>query len=267
MIWWHAVFLGIVQGVTEFLPVSSSGHLAIFENFLAMSQATLTFDIMLHLGTLAAVIVFFRKQLLALSKDSLFKIGIATLPIVLAGALLKPIVEALRTDMSALVITYIFTATLLFIADRFLALEKDGQTWTFVEKIHSYVTGKTSPSVLQAFIVGLFQVLAVLPGISRSGTTVAAGAISGIPAETAFSFAFLISIPAVAGAVVLDLLDVVQEGNVMALPWNIYTLGAITSALVGFAALSILKWFVAKRMLWPFSLYCLLVSILLFFVA
>jgi undecaprenyl-diphosphatase len=267
MTWWQAIILGIVQGITEFLPVSSSGHLAIIEHFFSLQDATLTFDIMLHLGTLVAVILFFRKQLLSLRREMAIKVILATLPLVFLGVVLKPIVESFRLNITAMIVTYAFTAVLLLMADRFMVLEKENRLWSTVEKLHARITGQDPPTYLQAMIVGIFQVFAVLPGVSRSGTTVAAGIFSGIPAEEAFSFAFLISIPAVAGAVTLDLFDVMQMGSLSSLPWSMYLIGAVTSLIVGWGALSILKWFVTKRKLWPFALYCAFISILLVFLA
>lgn len=267
MTWWQAIILGGVQGITEFLPVSSSGHLAIIEHFFSLQDATLTFDIMLHLGTLVAVILFFRQQLLHLRKEMAVKVVLATLPLILLGVILKPIVESFRLDITAMIVTYAFSAVLLIMADRFMVIEKDSPAWAMIEKVHARITGKNPPTYLQAMIVGIFQVFAVLPGVSRSGTTVAAGIFSGIPAEEAFSFAFLISIPAVAGAVTLDLFDVVQAGSLSSLPWSLYLIGAVTSLIVGWGALVILKWFVTKRKLWPFALYCALISILLVFLA
>jgi len=267
MTWWQAIILGIIQGITEFLPVSSSGHLAIIEHFFSLQDATLTFDIMLHLGTLVAVVLFFRQQLLSLRKEMAAKIFLATVPLILLGVILKPIVESFRLNLTALIVTYVFTAVLLLMADRFMVLEKNSPLWSTIEKLHAKVTGKNPPSFLQAMIVGIFQVFAVLPGVSRSGTTISAGIFSGIPAAEAFSFAFLISIPAVAGAVALDLFDVLQQGSLSSLPWDMYLIGAITSFIVGWGALTILKWFVTKRKLWPFALYCALISILLVFFA
>ena len=265
MTWWQAAFLGVIQGLTEFLPVSSSGHLAIFEKLFALQEATLTFDIMLHVGTLFAVIIFFRKQILSIRKELAVKVIIATIPIVLAGVFLKPVVESLRTNMGALVVTYAFTAALLFIADRILVNQETDKTWSFLEKIHSWLTGEKPPTYLQSFLVGIIQILAVLPGISRSGSTVSAGVIGGVSAQEAFAFAFLISIPAVGGAVLLDMIDVVQEGLFTSLPWGVYLLGAGVSGLVGWGALSILQWFITQKKLWPFALYCAFVSILLLF--
>jgi len=268
MQWWEAVLLGAIQGLTEFLPVSSSGHLLIFEYLFGLQQVPLTFDVLLHLGTLTAVVIFFRQQLLHLSRDMVLKIGLATVPIVIGGLFLKSVVEGMRGSLAPLIVTYAFTAGMLFIADQLMRSEKKG-SWlnNMIEKVHQRVTGQEEPSWLQALIVGLFQVLAVLPGISRSGTTVSAGIFSGISLEKAFSFAFIISIPAVLGAVVLDLGDAFLNTNILALPWGLYFLGVVVSGITGWLALYILQWFITKRVLWPFALYAAAVSVLLVFFA
>jgi undecaprenyl-diphosphatase len=264
MTWLQAILLGALQGLTEFLPVSSSGHLAMAEYFLGLQSVPLTFDILLHLGTLASVAVYFRNQLKSLTRNMLLKIGLATLPLVVAGAMIKPVVEAVRHDMSVLVVTYAVGATLLLLTDIILKASKDTWIAQTLQKVHRLSTGQVQPSYLQSFLIGIFQVLATLPGISRSGSTLSGGILTGVPRQDAFTFAFLISIPAVLGATTLDLYTLASEPNWQLLPWSTYGLGVIVSGLVGWVALHVLAWFVQQQRIWPFALYCATVSILLF---
>ena len=265
MQWWEAIVLGLVQGLTEFLPVSSSGHLLMFEHWFGLQHTPLTFDILLHLGTLGAVVLFFWPQLRQMSRQMMVKIVIASLPLV-GGVLLKDSIESLRGSLVPLIITYALTAGLLFMADQVLRATR-GQTWLtqVIATLHRWLTRQEQPSAMQAFMVGLFQVMALLPGVSRSGATVSAGILSGISPKQAFAFSFLISIPAVLGAVILDLSELVTSADLATLPWDLYLLGTMVSAVSGWLALYLLRWFVSKRMLWPFAVYAAGVSILLVF--
>ncbi len=267
MQWWQALILGCVQGLTEFLPVSSSGHLQITEHLFGLKMVPLAFDIWLHLGTLLAVLIYFREQIRSMTWQMLSKIGLASLPIFIGGFVFMDYIIQLRTDLSALIITYAISAVVLFLADSILRSNK-GESIKFklMEKIHQRLTNKYPPSLTQALLIGLFQVIAILPGVSRSGITVSAGIFTGLPRDQVFSFAFLISLPAIIGAIVLNVIQLLTGDSavgIAVLPWSVYLLGVTASAIVGWLALSILRWFIDQRILWPFAIYSALVSILL----
>lgn len=264
MQWWQALLLGVVQGVTEFLPVSSSGHLLIVENLLGIQETPLTFDVLLHLGSLVAVIIFFRHRWRKLDTTMLAKLVWATLPIVVVGTFMHGVVTSFRGDLSPLAVTFALTAALLFMADQLMRNETVADWWSrVIAVIHRWVTGEQTPSFLQAFLIGLFQVLAILPGVSRSGSTVSAGILTGLPPTEAFAFAFLMSIPAILGAVAFDLGTVFATTSITTLPWGLFLIGTVVSGVAGFVSLFILRWFMSQRTLWPFALYTALVSILL----
>lgn len=197
----------------------------------------------------------------------LYKIGLASLPLIIGGFVFYDYIVQLRYDLSALVITYAISAVILFMADGIARSSKsESISQKLIEKIHQRLTNKYPPSNTQAFLIGLFQVIALLPGVSRSGITISAGIFTGLPRDQVFTFAFLISLPAIIGAIVLNVLQMLNGKTVagaVILPWSDYLLGVAASAIVGWLALWILRWFINRRVLWPFAVYSALVSILL----
>lgn len=239
----EAVVMAVVQGLTEFLPVSSSGHLALASNILEVPEGGLAFDIVLHLGTLLAVLVFYGKDIFAIilgvfrgERKSLALAGIivlATVPVAVLGILGGDFIEGLFQDVLFVSCALAFTGTVLFLfgrADRQCA---------------------GSVSLSRGLLVGLAQTLALFPGVSRSGTTICAGLRTGLSREEAARFSFLLSVPAILGAAVKEL----PEAN-----WNIspsvIVLGFTVSAAVGFLALAILVRFVKKGSIRGFAWYC-----------
>jgi undecaprenyl-diphosphatase len=243
----EAFLLGIVQGIAEFLPISSSGHLVILQTLLgtAAEGERLELNIALHVGTLGSILVVFRRQV----RDLLFQprlIGalfVATLPLVVVGLTLKDQVETLFGSPLAAGCGLCVTGLLLAGAHRV----REGDT--ALEGI----------SGARALVVGLFQAIAVFPGVSRSGTTITAGLGAGLDRKSAAEFSFLIAIPAIAGAAVLPLWDLVREGG-SRVHVGPLLFGAFTSFLVGLVALRWLLGIVARRRLHWFSLYCLVVG-------
>ncbi|MDR2884234.1 MAG: undecaprenyl-diphosphate phosphatase [Deferribacteraceae bacterium] len=253
----QALILGIVQGFTEFLPVSSSGHLALVQSLFAdFEQPGLLYDTLLHMATLLAVLVFFRDRIrrlfLALfglvihrykvyyyeEKRLLWGIVIATIPTGIIGYLLSDLSESFFEKPAVVGYFLILTSILLFISDRF--------------KGHEGVT----PA--KALFVGIIQGLAVFPGISRSGSTIFAGLLMGISRERAAEFSFLISIPAILGAAVLQIPHI---GGVAASDWVVYIIGMIAAFLCGVFAIGVMMSLVKKARLEIFALYCLIVGI------
>lgn len=262
-----AAFLGIVQGLTEFLPISSSGHLSIFQNFFGMEDyesSHMMFDIMLHLGTLAAVIIFYRRDIWDIIKElgrivrDIFSGGkrkseggerlpvrrlilmviVATVPLLVVLPLNRYI-ERLYYSTLFIGIALMLTGCLLYISDKAVRGKKT----------------EGSATIKDALIVGALQAVATIPGISRSGSTITAGLLRGFDRSFAVKFSFLLSIPAILGANVLSLVDAVKGGfNSADIPACI--IGVIVSAVVGYLALGLVKLLTDKGKFGKFSYYC-----------
>jgi undecaprenyl-diphosphatase len=200
--------LAVVQGVTEFLPVSSDGHLVLVQNWLAAGEGSLAMDVALHLGTLAAVLVVYRRDLLELLRRLLagdarepLLILLATLPAVAVGLGLKHQIEALFASSRVAALGLFVTAGFLLLGER-------------SRRRASAAPGPAAEITWrQALWIGCAQALAPLPGVSRSGTTIATALMRGVDASAAARFSFLMSIPAVAGAVALEVPGLVREGG------------------------------------------------------
>ena len=258
-----SIFLGFIQGVAEFLPISSSGHLAIFQNIFGLISGEaddLFFDVLLHLGTLAAVFVAYWGDIKALvlefltmlhlrklpegkkpdrlSRRMIAFIIIATLPLVLVLPI-KDKVEGLYNNTFFIGFALLVTGTLLFASDRMNHGNKDLK----------------SASILDILLVGVGQAIAVVPGLSRSGTTISAGLARGFDREFAVRFSFLLSIPAVLGANLLSLIDAIQAG----IDWSllpVYLVGVVSAAVFGYLAIRLLKYISQKGSFGGFSYYC-----------
>lgn len=274
MLWWQSVLLGIVQGVTEFLPISSDGHLVLVQDLLGLQNLPVTFDILLHSGTLLATVIFFWRQLRALRWKEWLIIGSANIPVVVLGVAMRPYLESLAQSSLVVAGSFLMTSLFLWIADAIWfdpvhsPLSKFNFAWESLEKMWNYVlpAHRTQVTFWQAGGVGLLQALALLPGVSRSGSTLLGGAIVGLTREQAFPFAFLLGVPAILGAVLFDI-TLILNGTVSSQqPWGMYLLGAVCSGVVGWFALKILSLVMQKSRLRWFAIYCLAVSILSLFV-
>jgi undecaprenyl-diphosphatase len=237
---WEAILLGLLQGFTEFLPVSSSGHLVIAQHLLGIEQPMLTFDIAVHVGTLTAVITAFWRDVKALLKNPLCKtmllLIIGTIPAVLAALLLGDLVEAMFSSLVTVATALILTGILLQISDRFR-----GQG-----RVEDMGYGK-------ALIVGLFQAAAIVPGLSRSGSTIFGALLGGLSRADAARFSFLLSIPIILGAAAKELFDV--GAGAINLQWT-YLLGAAVAALAGYAAIRVFLKLLEQKSLRYFGYYC-----------
>ncbi len=253
-----AIVLGLVQGLTEFLPVSSSGHLVISSELLNFHEQGVVFNVFLHLGTLLSVIIVFREELAAMVKAPFqFFAGdaeaevrkyffwdvyiiIATLPAVVVGLFFKDSIELLFS--STLVAYCMLTATgLLMIVARYLPERQESLNWW------------------RSVLVGCAQAIAILPGLSRSGSTIFAGMALGVPRETIARFSFIMSIPAILGAAVL------QSGALMQNPptadvWINLGAGTFASALAGYFAIKLLLDIIRKNRLQWFGYYCVVLA-------
>ena len=262
---WVAVLLGAVQGFAEFLPISSSGHLALMQaliDFEKYNVNAVAFDLVLHLGTLVAVVIAFRDDVWTLitsffrwvgdgfkvkkipSRRLIVLIHIATLPLVI-GALIEGYVEDAFDSTLFVGIALCFTAIMLW-----TAAQHNGGKKTEADAKYS-----------DGLKVGLMQLIALFPGVSRSGSTICGGLFSGFQKDFAVRFGFLMSIPAVCGAVVFKLPDLMEGGlgGDMLLPCIV---GFITAAVCGYLAIFTVKLLVKKDTFRWFAVYCLAVGLL-----
>jgi undecaprenyl-diphosphatase len=253
MTFWQAILLGLVQGLTEFLPVSSSGHLFLLENYFKTSSGSLTFEIALHLATLLAIIIFFWSAIKNISKKTVLLIALATLPLVPAVFFINDFLEKVSQSITWIAFFLLISALLNFLSYSILN-KKDLKP--SAEKLENI-------SFLASLKIGLLQVLAVFPGVSRSGITLFGSLSSKIQANTAFQFSFLLSIPAILGALFFDLLES-NAKNLQTINWSI-TLPAMLVAFVsGLFSLKLLKGFLNSNRFLFFALYCLFLSVSLF---
>jgi undecaprenyl-diphosphatase len=258
----ETILLGIVQGLTEFLPVSSSGHLVIFENFLGFKEPEILLDASLHLGTLLAVCIYFRSDLRKMVQElwawvtpgddtgigltshaSLaLMVVVGSIPTALIGLTFKDPLEKLFGSVTTVGVMLLITGVIVGIT-KFISL--DHAKWDQVK-------------VWMALIIGVAQGLAIVPGISRSGSTIVCALLLGLGRESAGRFSFLLSIPAIIGAVGLHLeSDAIARVGVIPL-----TVGFASSALVGFFALKLLMGMVKKGHFYYFAPYCWIVGAL-----
>lgn len=251
---WQAILLGIVQGITEFLPISSDGHLVIVHALLnqfgspqSAQTSNLEFDVVLHIGTLAAIIVVYRHDLFALFKHPRLcgLIVLATIPAVVVGFTVKDAVEALGQHAVwgpvAAGLGLLVTAVFLIIAQRVERNEK----------------GLDDLTPRDAIVIGFLQSLAIAPGISRSGNTIAGGLWSGLRRDAAATFSFLMAVPVIAGAATLILAKLLQKGTATSLRLDVLVVGSVTSFVVGLFALRALIRIVTNGKLHWFAYYCL----------
>ena len=250
MSFWLAIFLGLVQGVTEFLPISSSGHLIFLQKIFGVGEGPIFFDTLLHLGTLLAVLLFFGPPFAKASGGRVLKkIVIGTLPIVVVGFLVQPFVKNIFDSLLVVGVGYFITGALLF--------------WS-----KSFSTGQKSFTELtprQTLLIGGFQAVAIFPGISRSGATIVEGLAQKLSREEAFKFSFYLSVPAVIGANILQLKDL---SNINFLPQSLA--GMLGAFVVGYISLKLLQKVLTAGKLYYFSAYCVLmgiISLLTFFKA
>jgi undecaprenyl-diphosphatase len=236
----QSLILSAIQGLTEFLPVSSSGHLNLFQHFFGLTPS-LPFDVLLNTATFFSVLFIFRYQI-KFFIDNLGKIIIASLPAGLIGALFKPSLETIFANFSYLPYFFLVTSFLLLVS-RFLK------------------SANNSLSYKRALLIGFFQAMAILPGVSRAGSTIFAGLFLGLSPATAFNFSFALFIPASLGALILSLNDIGQIG----LSFPVIISSLVTTFVVGVFALKLLRRFVVGRRLWPFGFYTLILSLVLFF--
>lgn len=263
-----AVLLGIIQGLTEFLPISSSGHLVIFQNLFGLHEPQLVFDIMVHLGTLLAIFVVFFEDIVQMIKESSFFITgllkkkepestgenlehvkllkliiIGTIPTALIGYLIEKKAESIFSSLTLVGAMLMLTGLLLWLTKRFSNDRKD------IKKM----------GIKDALTIGIVQGMAVLPGISRSGSTISVGLFLGLNRSLAARFSFLLFIPAIMGALLLKSEELVSLDYFSLIP-NIA--GMMAAFITGYFSLRFLMRIVMKGNLYLFAYYCLLIGLL-----
>ncbi|WP_425447494.1 undecaprenyl-diphosphate phosphatase [Dethiothermospora halolimnae] len=256
----HAIILGIFQGVAEFLPISSSGHLVLLQNLLTVEEGKLFFSVMLHFGTLISIFIVYFKDIvkiviefLKMVKEVFSKKGlllnnqyrvlaimiiIATIPTGLIGIFFKDFFEGLYDSLTAVGTALIITGILLWVSEK-------------------KASGRKSASELKvkdAIIVGLFQSFAIIPGVSRSGSTIVGGLFRGLNKKLATKFSFLLAIPAILGATIVEVPDALKESSGAAFNAPLI-IGIILSAVTGIFAIKILTKALEKGKLHYFSYY------------
>lgn len=262
-----AIIMGIIQGLTEFLPISSSGHLAIFGNWMSLQQNGILFEVLLHVGTLAAVFAAFFKDILELIKEGFSMLGscflaltgkikwkevldndkkyfvcyilLSMIPTVILGLLLKKVIEAAYTGTLISGIGLLITGAILICTTKVPVGKKQEKNMTTKD----------------ALLIGLAQGIATLPGISRSGSTIVTGRVRGLTPELAVKFSFIMSIPAILGAAVLQVLDGAAE-SVSGSELAFYFIGAVVAGISGFLCIKWLLDIVRKGKIHYFAYYC-----------
>ncbi len=248
----QAVLLGLVQGMTEFLPISSSGHLVLASHLLGIESDNISFEVAVHLGTLLAVLAYFRRDLAMVVHD-FFRGGggrrvgwmliLATVPTAIIGFSFRDAFEALFQAPQYACGGLLVTSAILFAAERVRAGARPltGVRW------------------IDALVVGTMQGLAIIPGISRSGSTIAAGIFAGLDRDPAARFSFLLAIPAILGAGVLHLGEFGSINGAEALP---FILGVLASMFSGYAAIGVLMAVLRRGKLYMFSAYTATIGII-----
>ncbi len=242
----QGLVLGLVQGLTEFLPISSSGHLVLFQRLFGLSEGVLSFDIAVHLATLAAVLAIFREEIWAMIRHPTSKLTllviVGTIPTAIIGFALKGPVESLFESGRSLGIEFIATGLILIAAEA-------------LAKRRAASKGEAETTWLDAAAVGTAQGLAILPAISRSGLTLAGALACGIEREFALKFSFIMSIPPILGAGLLDAKDLVEAGAGLGVPAIPLLVGVIAAAVSGYFAIRFMLKVFVKASLKYFSYY------------
>lgn len=253
----QAAILAFVQGLSEFLPISSSGHLILVPHFLGWRDQGLAYDVAVHVGTLVAVAAYFRGPLAVMIREGLgwrpsqptspdarlaWCIVLATVPVGLVGLTFAGLIEEHLRNPLFVAGTLSFFGVLMWVADRLGRQARDEYTVGWRE----------------AVIIGCAQALSLMPGTSRSGITITAGLALGMTRSAAARFSFLLAVPGIAMAGVYELAQLLSSGE--AVDWPALSLGVVVSAVTGYASIHVLLKFIERVGLLPFTLYRLLIA-------
>ena len=236
-----AGFLGVVQGLTEFLPVSSSGHLVLFQKLIpSFSQPGITFDVILHFGTLFAVLFYFRKDLLKIKFRYLWFLGIGTIPALLVGVFARDWIEGMFDSGSTLWLEFLVSALVNYLI------------WKIIPK-------EGEVNTRNSFVTGIAQAIAIIPAISRSGATIFAGLVQGVKPQEAVKYSFLLSVPAILGANILELFSLSSQGMGTINIFD-YSIGFLAAFISGFFAIKLVSKLLLNRKFLFFAIYCVVVA-------
>lgn len=262
----QAIILGIIQGLTEFLPVSSSGHLIIIPHIFHWSDQGLFFDVWLHLGTLLAVLFYFRTDLKQIILSFLkpnkrnypwrkfgFYLIIATIPAGIFGILSNDRIATVLRNTTVVSFSLIFWAVILWLAEN------------YSEKYSSHKTELVKINFWQVLAVGFWQVIALIPGTSRSGITATGGMLVGLNKRLALRFSFLLSIPIIAAAGLFSFLEMTLKASQLLINWNFILTGFLSSFVSGYLAIIILMKVVEKWGFKPFVVYRIILALIIIF--
>lgn len=239
----YIIIAAIIQGLTEFLPISSSGHLVILKDVLNQEIQNFNFEIMLHLGTVFSIIIYYRLDLLKMiklnsnSRYNIFLIFIGCIPISVIGILFKDLIELHFNDIKFLPYSFLLTAIVLFLT--------------------KFSFGSKKMNLKIAFIVGLLQILALFPGISRSGITISTLLLLGVNKDEAIRFSFFMAIPLILGASLIS----IEISN-----FSSSIIGILISFIFGWLAIYLSNLLLKNQKYWMFSIYCFIISIILLFI-
>ena len=246
----QAIILSVVQGITEFLPISSSGHLAVLQIFWQIPDPSVVFSALLHFGTLGAILIVFYQEIIKILQKRNWKliklIIIGTIPAAIFGFFFQSIIEAQFSSLKFIGFSFLITA-LFLILTKFL-------------KINPKYLNIEDLTYFDALIIGIAQTVALFPGISRSGLTISTGLLRKLKPEIAYKFSFLLAVPVILGAFVLQIPNLIQQGQNNYL---IYVIGALVSLLTGIISLKILERILKKGKLYWFSLYLVILSMII----
>jgi undecaprenyl-diphosphatase len=251
----EALVLGAVQGITEFLPVSSSGHLVLFQKIIGISEPVLLFDILLHGGTLIAIFLVLRRDIWALLKNPIqpltLYLAVATIPAALAGFFLNDFIEAAFSGGALLGYAFIFTSLALFAAE-------------YLADLSRWERRSGDINWLDALIIGLLQAVAIMPAVSRSGLTLSGALVRKLERGFAARFSFLMAIPVILGALALQLKEfLTRETGDTAIALAPMLAGTASAALVGIVSVSLMLKIVRERSLKGFGVYTAVLGILI----
>ncbi len=257
----EAILIGIIQGATEFLPISSDGHLVLVPAILGLPQPDLVLIGLVHAGTLLAILAYFWRDIVTILRavlgglarrrpfdDANARLGyfmvLGSIPAAIVGLLAMDFFEKQFGSPTVAALGLLVTAAFLIVGERLRRGTKSLDRLTWVDTL----------------IIGSFQVLALLPGVSRSGTTIATGLGRGLDRPTAARFSFLVGLPAIAGAGLLSIIDIFSAQG--SLPLTYYLAAFVTAAVVGYLCITFLLNWVKGHTLYPFAIYCITFGVL-----
>jgi len=255
-----SVFLGIVQGIAEFLPVSSSAHLVFAQHYLSVEEPQVLFDVMLHCATLVAVLIYFRKEIQSIVKNfyklneirsndscrTFWLVVAGSIPAALIGYVFNEKIREVFGDVKAVALLLLVTGMIVFVSDR----------------IRNTPKGRRETLLMDALIIGTAQGIAILPGISRAGATIFVALLMGLERKWAAEFSFLLSIPAIGGAM---LLETMKSGSTVSGDLiRVYLAGGAVAFLAGYLSLGVLIRVLVNKKLKYLAFYCWFVAVLVF---